>query len=56
MYYVYVIQSNKTSRYYIGCTDNLNCRLSEHNRGKIQSTKIYVPWHIEYYEKIMKKK
>ncbi len=36
--------------YYVGITDNLNKRLSEHNRGKTKSTKAYLPFKIVYHE------
>ena len=50
MFWVYVIQSLKTGRFYIGSTNNLVRRLEEHNRGKF-STKSGVPWKLVYKEK-----
>lgn len=50
MFYVYVLQSQKTTRLYIGKTMNLKRRFSEHNSGRNQSTKPYIPWDIIYYE------
>ena len=50
MFYVYVIQSDATNRLYIGKTENLKKRLSEHNSGKSAYTKKYIPWDIIYYE------
>ena len=47
MYYVYILQSNKNSRYYIGSTGNLKRRLSEHNKGLGgKFTKLNGPWEL----------
>ncbi len=35
---------------YIGSTDNLRRRLSEHNSGKVISTKPRKPFELRYYE------
>ena len=50
MYYVYVIMSKKTDNLYIGYSDNLRLRMQSHNKGLVQSTKMYRPWEIVYYE------
>ncbi|MGX1929605.1 GIY-YIG nuclease family protein [Flagellimonas sp. 2504JD4-2] len=50
MFYVYVLYSSRFDRYYIGMTTNLEKRLAEHNNGKTQSTKPYVPWEIVWRE------
>ncbi len=34
---VYILQSDKNGRYYIGSTNNLLRRLAEHNAGKTKS-------------------
>ena len=45
MYYVYIIQSIQyPNQRYIGRTENLKNRLSEHNRGASLHTSKYVPW------------
>jgi len=36
---VYILQSEKNKRYYIGSTDNIKRRLKEHNIGKVMATK-----------------
>ncbi|MDO8729172.1 MAG: GIY-YIG nuclease family protein [bacterium] len=51
MFYVYILQSNRNGSYYIGCTDDITRRLSEHNMGKVKSTKAYKPWLLQYTEK-----
>ena len=50
MWYVYVLRSESTkSKTYIGATEDLNKRLSEHNAGVVYYTKRYMPWKIETY-------
>ena len=39
MGYVYILQSTKNGRYYIGSTLDINRRLREHNNGKTSSLK-----------------
>ena len=46
MWTVYVLKSEKQERLYVGMSENLNRRLSEHNSGKVFSTKAYRPWQI----------
>ena len=50
MYLVYVIKSEKDGRLYVGFTENLERRISEHNAGKTKSTKGYIPWILVYTE------
>jgi putative endonuclease len=50
MYYVYVLQSKKDSKPYVGCTNDLKRRLSLHNSGKVSSTKNHIPLRLIYYE------
>jgi putative endonuclease len=49
-YYVYVLESLKTSDLYIGFTADLRKRLNEHNRGLNFSTRPYIPWQLVHYE------
>lgn len=49
-YYVYALQSLKDFSLYIGFTENLKSRLSEHNSGKNVSTKYKVPYNLIYFE------
>lgn len=46
--YLYIIQSLKNSKYYIGSTNNLIKRLKEHNNKKSKYTKLTVPWKLAY--------
>lgn len=49
-YYVYLLSSNKTLWFYIGCTNDLENRLLEHGEGKVYSTKNRLPLELIYYE------
>ena len=46
---VYILESEKSGRYYIGSTDNINRRIKEHNLGKVVSTKNIRPWKIKIF-------
>ncbi len=50
MFNVYIIQSDISGKYYIGCTDNLERRLHEHNKGLSKYTKNQRPWVLRYSE------
>ncbi len=50
MYKVYILQSNKNKKYYIGYSSNLDKRIKQHNLGLNISTKSGVPWNIIYTE------
>ncbi|MBU2109503.1 GIY-YIG nuclease family protein [Patescibacteria group bacterium] len=49
-FYVYILQSLKDGRRYIGYTNDLRRRLEEHNSGKNTSTKYRIPLKLIYYE------
>jgi len=51
MYYVYILKSQKTDRYYIGYCTDIQKRIQEHNIGKTKSTKYGRPWDLVYFEK-----
>ena len=55
MYYVYILESVKSGRHYVGSTSNLERRLTEHNEGKVKSTKRCRPWKIIYTEEFATK-
>jgi putative endonuclease len=44
MFYVYILLSSITNRYYIGQTSNLEDRLLRHNSGYEKSSAPYAPW------------
>jgi putative endonuclease len=50
MFYVYVIESQKTLDLYKGFTVDVNKRLKEHNKGVTKSTKNGIPWKLIYCE------
>ena len=56
MYYVYVIKSEKDKRIYTGYTSDLKRRISEHNSGKVESTKNRKPLVLIYYEGCLSQK
>ena len=50
MYYVYVIKSLKDGNVYVGHTNDLKERISEHARGLVKSTEYRRPLKLLYYE------
>ncbi|OGZ67552.1 MAG: excinuclease ABC subunit C [Candidatus Staskawiczbacteria bacterium RIFCSPHIGHO2_02_FULL_34_10] len=50
MHYVYVIQSLKDKKLYIGHTSDLVKRFKEHNAGLTESTRNRKPFKLVYYE------
>jgi len=51
MFYVYVLSSTEYKKSYVGCTDSIERRLTEHNSGKMVFTKRYKPWRLIHSEK-----
>lgn len=49
-YYVYVLESLKDKKRYIGFTNNLKKRLEEHGKGLTFSTKPRLPFKPIYFE------
>jgi putative endonuclease len=50
MFFLYILQSTKTGRYYIGSTGDLQARLAEHNSDKSRYTRNRGPWKMVYSE------
>jgi putative endonuclease len=50
-YFVYILRSERTGRFYIGCTADLDRRISEHARGQTASTRGRGPWVLVYQER-----
>lgn len=50
MFYIYILQSQKDSSFYIGFTENLNQRLEKHNSSTSGYTSTKKPWIIVYSE------
>jgi putative endonuclease len=49
-YFVYILQSLKDHKYYIGSTSNVEARLEFHNSGKQRSTRHRTPFILVYKE------
>ena len=50
-HFVYILISEKDHKLYVGCTNNLQVRLNEHNNGSVGATKNRRPLVIIYSEK-----
>jgi putative endonuclease len=49
-YWVYILKSEVTGKYYIGSTGDINDRLRRHNSGRSKYTKSGIPWKLVYTE------
>ncbi len=49
-YITYILKSQIAPKTYVGHTDSMDRRLSEHNNGKSIFTRRYKPWSILYTE------
>ncbi len=50
MYFVYILQSLKDKRTYVGYTNNFDRRLKQHNSGQVKSTRSRAPFKLFYKE------
>jgi putative endonuclease len=50
MWYTYVLQSKKDSKYYTGSTGNIRKRLKKHEEGRVVSTRERLPISLVYCE------
>jgi len=50
MFYVYILQSIKDEKFYVGFSADLKERIKEHSTGKVTSTKSRRPMILIYYE------
>jgi len=50
MYYVYVLEGHMQHKLYIGVTNDLRRRFTEHVRGKSTHTSKSITWKLVYYE------
>ena len=53
MYFIYILQSQSTNKYYIGSTSNLVNRLNIHNSNRSLYTKNKGPYKIIYTEEFL---
>jgi predicted GIY-YIG superfamily endonuclease len=49
MYFVYILESADQQRWYVGITDDIDRRLTEHNSGHSTHTEKFRPWGIKTY-------
>jgi len=49
-YFVYILESQSSGRYYVGSTANIAARLQRHNQGRSKYTKAGIPWKVVYAE------
>jgi putative endonuclease len=49
-FYVYVLHNSQKNFIYIGYSEELKSRIFDHNVGKVQSTKPYLPLELIHYE------
>ena len=52
MFYVYILQSQVADRFYIGYSEAPDRRLTQHNSGKVKSTRNFRPWKKIYQEEL----
>lgn len=55
MFYVYILESQKDTMWYTGCTSDLQKRILEHAKGENTSTKSRGPFKLIYYEACLDK-
>ena len=49
MWYVYILRSLRDNNLYIGSTNDIKRRLTEHNSGMVDSTKGRIPFRLEAF-------
>ena len=56
MYYIYIIKCIE-GRYYVGSTENVECRIQQHNSKQFKSwTSRYNQWELIYSEQFSTRK
>ena len=55
MFYLYLIQSEVDSSFYIGYTSNLELRIKQHNKGESIYSRRKKPWKLVYSEELENK-
>ncbi len=51
MFFMYIIQSDTSARFYVGQTDDIEQRLDFHNTGQSHYTARRGPWKLVYSER-----
>ncbi|HOP03519.1 MAG TPA: GIY-YIG nuclease family protein [Tenuifilaceae bacterium] len=49
-FFIYALVSQFDGRIYVGMSQDIDRRLTEHNAGKVKSTKGFVPWVLFFKE------
>jgi putative endonuclease len=49
-FYVYVLRSKISGKFYKGHCEDIDKRLSQHNAGVTKSTRKGIPWELVYFE------
>jgi putative endonuclease len=49
-FFLYILQSQKDVRYYVGISKDIKTRLDQHNRGVGKFTRSKRPWRLMYTE------
>jgi putative endonuclease len=52
-FYVYILQSVALRTFYVGQTQNVEKRLSEHNGEMARYTKVGQPWKIVWFQEVL---
>ena len=52
-FYIYILESIATGRWYIGSTQDVDSRLQYHNSGRVRSSKPYRPYRLIYTESFL---
>ena len=55
MYFLYIIQSETSGRFYVGHTDRLEARTREHDNGQSPATRGRGPWSLVHTEQFVKR-
>ena len=55
VYFTYILISEKSGRYYVGHTADIDERIKTHNSGKVISTRNKGPWKCIYFEEFNSK-
>jgi len=50
IYYTYILKSESYGTFYYGHCEDLDRRLTEHNKGRVRYTKGRKPWKLHYFE------
>jgi len=50
MFYVYVLRSGKTGRFYVGSCQDVDGRVRRHNAGHSKATRHGIPWILLHSE------